>query len=704
MRKIRYVPQFIQTECGLCCITMIANYYGHKITLNELRDYQQPGRDGISAKDLCRILDWIQFDYKLYKCSIQNIPRTRLPLIAFWEKSHFIVVERIQKKTISVVDPALGRVIYSYDDFEMGFSGLVICPSPKPNIALKSKPKNVWLKYLPLLFSSKFFLLGVLVFSIVTYLISLLIPVFVQKIIDSVNSIPFTLMCGGMLILFGYVVSFLVNSLFGVLLRTKIYKSFYKSTFAKLTNVAYSFFENRTVGSISYNLDCIDVINDLYGSRLINFIISVGAFVVLSAYVMSISMRIYGVLFIALSLLSLIMFLSNKHIVRLNQTEINGKEKLRELQLEYISAVGCIKMGGAQKEFFQKWNKKFEQTIDKTKKKGIAQTVYTTISAASLTVLPVFILLICLYSVFLNQMTVGTAVSLYSIATVITSNAIDMVSSANQFELFKLYLERIKDIVAQPDESNGSIEIKDINLIEFRNVSFRYNTHSPLVLKNINMKFEKGKKIAIVGGSGSGKSSIAKLLIQLYPPSEGSIIYDDVIFSELDKTALRKCISMVPQDGTIFNRSIMENITLLADDCSEEDITATCKAMQIYDDIIAMPMKFDTILSDIGTNISGGQKQRLILARMLLAKPHFIVMDEATSSLDSITEQLVFSELSRLGLTQIIIAHRLSTIEDADNIYVLKDGEIVEEGQHHALMQRRGVYYELYQSSQQNKM
>ena len=301
-------------------------------------------------------------------------------------------------------------------------------------------------------------------------------------------------------------------------------------------------------------------------------------------------------------------------------------------------------------------------------------------------------------------MTVGTAVSLYSIATVITSNAIDMVSSANQFELFKLYLERIKDIVAQPDESNGSIEIKDINLIEFKNVSFRYNTHSPLVLKNINMKFEKGKKIAIVGGSGSGKSSIAKLLIQLYPPSEGSIIYDDVIFSELDKTALRKCISMVPQDGTIFNRSIMENITLLADDCSEEDITATCKAMQIYDDIIAMPMKFDTILSDIGTNISGGQKQRLILARMLLAKPHFIVMDEATSSLDSITEQLVFSELSRLGLTQIIIAHRLSTIEDADNIYVLKDGEIVEEGQHHALMQRRGVYYELYQSSQQNKM
>ena len=131
-------------------------------------------------------------------------------------------------------------------------------------------------------------------------LISLLIPVFVQKIIDSVNSIPFTLMCGGMLILFGYVVSFLVNSLFGVLLRTKIYKSFYKSTFAKLTNVAYSFFENRTVGSISYNLDCIDVINDLYGSRLINFIISVGAFVVLSAYVMSISMRIYGVLFLSL--------------------------------------------------------------------------------------------------------------------------------------------------------------------------------------------------------------------------------------------------------------------------------------------------------------------------------------------------------------------------------------------------------------------
>lgn len=700
IRKIKYIPQLMQTECGLCCIAMIAEYYNHHVTLSELRDFQQPGRDGVSARHLCKILDWIQFDYDLYKCGWSGLVTLKLPLIAHWKKAHFVVVEKITPKNVHVVDPSLGRVIYSKDEFLDEFGGIVICPHPKPDIKRKKREKSIWLKYVPMVISNKGAVAGVILFSILSYIASLVIPILVEKIMAATGSDTVRLICIGFLAVFGYTFAFLMNALLGVILKTGVYKDFYKSVFKRLTNAEYSYFENRATGGITFSLECISTINDFYAEKLITVVVSIGAFIVLSVYIALKSLTIFIALAALLILLSATLYLANKRVVRLSQTEINSKAKMSVMETEFISAIGSIKIGGLEDEFYNNWDRDFTQMIAKTKKRGIAQAVYSTISSALLVVLPIIVLFIGLYSASRGTLAMGSAISLYSISAIVVTYAVDIFNSANRLDVTKNYLDRIKDIIIQPEEKNGDRELSEINEIAFKNVSFKYNLHAPLVLENIDMRFEKGKKIAIVGGSGSGKSTIAKLIIKLYAPTDGEILYDGISGAEVEKNALKKLVGMVPQDGTLFNKSVLENITLFRKNYTMDEVCDVCRAMQIYDDIMDMPMKFETLLSDIGSNVSGGQKQRLILARALMSKSQFLVLDEATSSLDAVTEQAIFDELRRLNCTQIIIAHRLSTVADSDYIYVLKEGKVVEQGKHEELIAVHGTYYELYRSSQ----
>ena len=330
----------------------------------------------------------------------------------------------------------------------------------------------------------------------------------------------------------------------------------------------------------------------------------------------------------------------------------------------------------------------------------MAQAVYSTISSSLTVVLPLIVLFFSLYLASLGQMHYSQAISLYSVAALFVSYAVELVTVANDLEISKNYMERIKDILAQPQEKFGSESPDKNSDITVENLSFRYNRHAPLILDDISMTVHQGKKIAIVGGSGSGKSTLAKLLVRLDTPTCGQVLYGETPVSQVDSVSLRNYISMVPQDGTLFNKSIRENLTLFRQDCSDEEITEACRAMQIYEDVMSMPMKFETLISDIGVNVSGGQKQRIILARALLAKTPFLVLDEATSALDAITEQKIFDALRERGVTQIIIAHRLSTIADADYIYVLRDGKVAEKGTHETLMAENGIYHDLYQSSQ----
>lgn len=697
MKKIKVVSQFLKTECGLCCAAMISRYYGRHVTLEELRDFQQPGRDGISGKQLWDILNWLGFDCKIYRCKLEHLPAIPLPAIAFWQGSHYVVIEKRKGDRVYIVDPGAGRVIVTLEEFEQLFSGVIFCPKPSERFEQRAPGRSVWWDYTFLLAKNKLLIASALVLSLLAYIISTVVPMMVQTIIDDPSSgIDLLILIGGAALL-GYAVTYTVSTLFSVVVKSRIYKSFYSLAMKKLGSSDFRYFLLRPLGVISYNLDCIDTVNDSYSAIMVNSLISAGAVVILSVFFAFSSFWLFLVLALLLLLSFLGLRLSNNRVIRLNQSEISSKSALKGKQYEFISSICELKAYGKEDRFYSEWEQSFYDSVKRNLQRNRSEAFYSSLNAVLTLILPLAILLAGFYMVSVDLITMGTAISLYSLSTIISSFALSLFSSLNTFRTMENLTDRVEDIIIHPEEKSGPKKLEEISKIQLDHVSFRYDKHAPLVLKDVSMTIEAGKKIAIVGGSGSGKSSVAKLLIKMYEPTEGKILFDGTDSEELDNKSLRHILGYVGQDGTLLGRSVMSNLVMLAEDYTQEEVEEVCKRVKIYDDIMSLPMKAETIVMEKGSVFSGGQKQRIILARALMAKPKILLLDEATSALDSVTEHQVYDELKKLGLTMVVIAHRLSTIADADRIYVLKDGCIVEEGTHDELVQRGGEYYALYQ-------
>ncbi|MEI4311773.1 peptidase domain-containing ABC transporter, partial [Streptococcus suis] len=275
-----------------------------------------------------------------------------------------------------------------------------------------------------------------------------------------------------------------------------------------------------------------------------------------------------------------------------------------------------------------------------------------------------------------------------------TNNIFETVVS---FYNSKTFLARIVEILEEDMEENGQLKFDLKGDIELRNVSFSYTKDSKKVLENISLEIKQGEQVAIVGSSGSGKSTLSKLLIGLYPASSGKILFDNIDYDEFEKKYLRQQIGIVPQDMTLFNKTILENI--IGDNIiSQEEVEEICKLVNIHDEIQNMPMGYHTIVSEMGLNLSGGQRQRIILARALVKKPRIMLLDEATSYLDNVNEKQIMRKFKEQNITIILIAHRLSTIIDSDQIFVMDNGKISERGTHRELLNNRdGLYSQLYQ-------
>ena len=289
----------------------------------------------------------------------------------------------------------------------------------------------------------------------------------------------------------------------------------------------------------------------------------------------------------------------------------------------------------------------------------------------------------------------GTAMALYSIASMLSSHILAILQSSENIYVCRDYLFHLADIESQDVEMSGELEMGDFASLALHDVSFRYGNEMKNAISNINLSIEKGQKVAIIGSSGSGKSTLAKVLVKLYAPTTGEILINDTNVNELDNQSLRKRIVMVPQTGRIFNKTIKDNI-FLDSSMEGESIETLLEMVCLTDDISNMAMRYNTTLSENGANISGGQRQKILIARALASCPQVLVLDEATCAMDYLSEKKIYENLKKRSITQIIITHRLNTIIDADEIYVMEKGELVEHGNHEELMQMQGTYYRLY--------
>jgi ABC-type bacteriocin/lantibiotic exporter with double-glycine peptidase domain len=391
------------------------------------------------------------------------------------------------------------------------------------------------------------------------------------------------------------------------------------------------------------------------------------------------------------------MLLSTRIIRNLSDKNLLIQTKTQSYLTESIYGICDVKVLGAEEKIFKTWFQLFKQHLKISQKQSFITSSLESLGIGIQFITPLFLLWVGINMVISREISLGELLAFNSLAASFIVPIVSMGTTYSQLLLLGSYMQRLQDVVETKSENSNTEEIKDFKgYIEFKDVSFKYEYFGKNILSSIDLTIKPGERVAIVGASGSGKSSLAKLLLGLNLPTEGSLTYDGQDIKNLNLQSIRRRIGAVLQETRLFHGSILENIELLSEEKSLDNIIEIAKTADIHEDILKQPMGYYTMISEGGNNFSGGQRQRLLLARALMKKPKLLILDEATSALDNLSEARIQENLQKLNCTQIIIAHRLSTVINADRILVMHDGEIIESGTHEELLDKMGYYYSLY--------
>ena len=701
MKKVPYVAQVQESECGLCCVSMIMKYHGEKISVKSLSKKAEIGRDGISLSQMQQIL--IDFDYevKIFEATSSMLHRINdQPIIIFWNNSHFVVLERIKNNNYFIVDPNIGRIKVKFEDFNKSFSNIALWCKPKKNKKTLIKEKENYLNiYIDFFKSQKLIFLFLLFISILSYAVSLITPNIMKFFTDNYNNRQ-EITTNKNIILFSaailiYTFIFIFRSIIVVKFSALMDKNIYKKVVKKLLNVSYNFFLTRNSSDLMYRLGLLKTNREYLINTVLLGIINCGMVLTVNIIMYSINPTLFWYTLLISVFMGLILLFIRKKIITNHRLEIIEGTKLQSLEYETLSAMFTIKASNQESYMEALFYEQYEKSLNLYRKRTFNNDLYSMTISLFSTFGPVCLFLVILF-VLNDKITIGEAIFGYTLLGIYFSNLGNIFTAFNVYGTLKNNLERISDILEHPSEEKdkNAIKIQSIEKIEFKNVSFKYAGQKVYVLKNLNFSIHKGEKIAFVGKTGSGKSTILGLLMGLYPPVEGEILVNGINIKKLDMESFKTLMGFVPQEPFIFNKSIKNNI-IMNHDYPLTKVIEVAKIAQIDEEINNMPMKYETVISEFGHNISGGQKQRIILARSLIHTPELIILDEATSSVDNLTELAITTYFKNNNKTQIIVAHRLSTIINSDKIFLVENGVITASGNHKDLLKSSSTYKQL---------
>jgi len=398
-----------------------------------------------------------------------------------------------------------------------------------------------------------------------------------------------------------------------------------------------------------------------------------------------------------------VMLGTGRRVRALVERDLATQAASQDYLVEALTGIGTVKAAGAEERAVEHWSNLFFANLNVSLRRSQLSALIDTAMTTLRTLSPLLLLWVGAFQVLNGSMSLGTMLALNALGLAFLSPLSSLVTTGQQFQLVGAHLERIADVLdATPEQDPLTVQPSPrlTGRIELRDLSFRYAPDAPLVLKHLSLTIEPGEKIALVGRTGSGKSTLALLLLGLYPPTEGEILYDDMPLSCLDYRTLRSQFGVVMQEAFLFSGSIRQNIVFNDPAMSMEKVIEAARLAGILEEIAQMPMAFETHIGEGGMGLSGGQRQRISIARAVAHHPSILILDEATSHLDVVTEEAVDQNLSQLRCTRLVIAHRLSTVRNADRILVLDGGELVESGTHEALLALNGRYAELVRSQQ----
>lgn len=705
-KKVPQVVQLTQTECGLASALMVMKTYGSRESLDALREECDPGRDGLSVRQLRDLFLSRGFESKMYRALLSGLRKIELPAVIFWENYHFVVLESLTATRATIVDPASGRRRVSMEEFQESYSGVVIEAVPLPDYQpIDSKEKNPWPEFLAPLRQTKGRIALIALLSFLVFGASLVVPFLTRSIVDShttggSHSVTWMAALG----VIGFTICYVMILATRVIAMTSVTIHIGRETmgrvFGHMLFLPYKYFSARAPGELLFRLNSVNQVRDLVASQLaqaaLDFLLSAGMVVVMLSLSPVLALAALGFYFAVLGAL----IGSQRIVSEALDAELSQTSKSQSMQLEAVVAVTALKLSGSENRFLTQWNKTYERALKAIRRHSNIQGMITAGISTAQVVAPLAILLIGLIEVIKGASTLGTVVAFQAVASSFFGLATSLFSSYTLVIQARQYLNRLADITHAEKEDDSGTDCSPIfGTIDLDRVGFRYSKHSAQALHNISMRIRPGEKIAIVGKSGSGKSTLGRVLCGLIEPTEGTIRYEGRPKRAYLREHFYHFVGYVPQEVHLLNRTILENITMSGSELGEEQARkAACEAM-VAADIESLPMGYQTLVAEMGGNFSGGQRQRIALARALIRNPRVLVLDEATSSLDTHNESRIATMLRKKSCTIIVIAHRMSTVVDADRIYVLDRGQIVECGSHEELLENGPHYRDLFASS-----
>ena len=701
MNRLKMVRQASSNESGLCCIAMVSFYFGKKRFITYYRDKFKIGRDGLSLKSMVQILQAEQFNVDLLELDFNKLLEHlhNEPLILFIDENYYVVYKRRKKDLFIINDPAQGEVALSAEELSNMFGGYALQVSPSQSFKpIQEKTSELRYMFEIVRNIKSIFSLALLV-TIGSYLISLLIPMQIQNITDAIikndildlRSIFTTLL---VLILLTMVLSILRNKII-IKLQIKLFDELTVKTISHVLKIPYSFFDNRNEGNVLFRLEIMGQIRQFIAANLVQIIISLISIMVIIFYIGIYFTKIIVFVILSVIIMGLLILFFGRKLVKHQVENIASLEGSNVIQTEIVSniyQIKCLKIEDYFLKEFKENFKKFKETFVVSQGMGLNLMLSIDLINAFIPI----IIFILGASIFNFGYSLGQLFFLYTLISTILGLSVKFFNDILLMSAIKASLFYLNDLLDEKEHIiNGTVSICELKTIEIRDLGFRYSLSTDYILRHINIKIEKGEKIALVGASGSGKSTLIKILSGLYEADEGKLLLNDIELHQLSEASLREMIAIIPQTPILFDKSIRDNLTLGKSDIGEEAIYNALSIACFKNEVDSMPMGLNTVISNSGGNLSGGQIQRLAIARTILSGAKVLILDEAMSSLDATNESDIYNNLKKLGYTILIITHRLSSIYDSDIIYVMDEGTIVDKGKHSELLKSCSLYSRL---------
>jgi len=701
VRRIPFIAQMTAVDCGAACLAMVLGYHGKTVDLQAVRDALGIARDGCTALDLANAAQWFGLRTRGVSLDIDDLDYLDRGAILHWKFSHFVVFDRLLGDSVAVVDPASGHRRVPMAVFRKSFTGVALLLEPGEKFAPSAAPQlasYLW-RYARRVLGETGIWRRILLLSIVLQLFSLVIPAVTGMLVDKVvphGDRDLLVVLGGgaaMLAGFFFIVS-LVRSMLLLHLRTRLDLCMTLGFMDHLVDLPFAFFQQRHAGDLVMRVNSNAVIREVLTSSVLSGGLD-GSLVVVNLLLLLAISPAMGALVVALGSLQVAVFiLTRQRQKELAAANLETEARSQSYLVEVLNGFETLKSTGTELRAAEHWSDLFVASLNVSVQRGRLSAVIDSSLGVLRIANPLMVLGLGASLVLKGNLSLGTMLALNSVAMGLLGPLGGLVSTAMQLQVLRSYVDRIEDVLrTAPDQERGTARLAPrlSGEICLRNVSFAYG-QGPSVVRNVSLEVAPGQFVAIVGRSGCGKSTLARLLLGLYRPTSGNVSYDGLDLSELDFRSIRRQLGIVTQSPHIFAGSVRSNIALSNPESSLDDVKQASRLAHIHDELDAMPLGYDTPLAEGGASLSGGQRQRLALARALVHKPSIVLLDEATSALDSVTERLVQAELGALRCTRIVIAHRLSTVARADQILVMRDGEVVERGRHEELIAARGAY------------